>query len=64
MNDTDLMLFGKYKGEQLQCVPDNWLLWFWRENKSDFCLNGGFGLSEDQIKLMKYIEESFDAKEL
>lgn len=37
MKDTDLMPFGKHKGEKMANVPASWLVWFWDEtSKKDF----------------------------
>lgn len=47
MKDTDLMPFGKYKGKEMQDVPDDYLIWLHKENKC-------FG------KLKEYIEDNFD----
>lgn len=31
--DTSIMLFGKHKGKRLIDVPDNYLIWWYGENK-------------------------------
>lgn len=33
MNDNSIMPFGKYKGDRLIYVPDNYLIWLYEENK-------------------------------
>jgi uncharacterized protein (DUF3820 family) len=35
MEDTDLMPFGKYKGEKLADVPDGYLRWLWQNGMSE-----------------------------
>ena len=47
MEDTDLMPFGKFKGDQMQNVPASYLLWLERENKC-------FG------KVKSYIDENME----
>jgi len=55
MKDTDLMPFGKYKGEAMANVPALWLVMFWDANKFYF-LEGLLAL-ESQIKVMQYIQD-------
>jgi len=50
--DDTVITFGRYKGEKLANVPDNWLLWYYGENK---------GTPSDP--LVQYIKESGIAKE-
>ena len=33
MKDTDLMPFGKFKGEEMQNVPASYLIWLFENNK-------------------------------
>jgi uncharacterized protein (DUF3820 family) len=35
LNDTDLMPFGKYKGQPMQDVPASYLHWLWVNGKKD-----------------------------
>jgi len=64
MNDNSIMPFGEHSGKAMGNVPESWLLWFWGENKSSYKEFGEFGLRPDQFKIMKYIEDSLDAKNL
>lgn len=34
MTDESIILFGKYKGEKLGNVPDEYLLWLYENNKT------------------------------
>lgn len=47
MNDTSIMPFGKFKGIELQEVPDSYLIWLHKEGKC-------YG------ELKAYIEDNFD----
>lgn len=60
MNDLSLMPIGEYKGEQMANVPDNWLLWFWGENKSEYEKPNNGNLNGTQLDIMYYIEDSFE----
>lgn len=35
LEDTDVMPFGKHKGEPMQDVPARYLHWLWNEGKKD-----------------------------
>ena len=35
LQDTDLMPFGKHKGEMMQDVPASYLHWLWTNGKSN-----------------------------
>lgn len=58
-NDETIMPFGKHKGEKLVDVPDDYLLWFWGENKEAYKQQGGSTLGAYQHRLMDYISDSF-----
>lgn len=60
MKDTDLMPFGKHKGEQMANVPDSYLIWLWKENQE----KDDFSKGPQVIEVLKYIEDSFNEKEL
>lgn len=57
MQDNDLMPFGKHKGEKMANVPDNYLIWFWGENKDKYKKGQ---LYKQATSIMKYIEDSFE----
>lgn len=37
LKDSDLMPFGKYKGEKIGDVPANYLLWWFHEQRGGEC---------------------------
>lgn len=47
MKDTDLMPYGKYKGEKMANVPASYLIWLYENNKC-------FG------EVLKYISDNMD----
>lgn len=51
-NDKTIMKFGKYKGQPLANVPDQYLLWWWKEA----------GCKHRNWPLSRYIVASFDRK--
>ena len=64
LNDESEMTFGVHKGKELIDVPDEWLKWFWSENRDQFRKGDGFELSNFEYRLMVYIEESFNENDL
>ena len=69
LSDTDLMPFGKYKGEPLQDVPASYLAWLWRDGVYEYSRSGPLpdnaahgqpGLAE-RIALANYIWNAKDA---
>lgn len=68
--DTDLMPFGKHKGDLLQDVPARYLAWLWGELKADGYhrarqpheIHAGLPVKvQVKIKLANYIWNSQDA---
>ena len=55
MKDTDLMPFGKYKGEQMEDVPADYLLWLKYDSKGKTIYIGS-----DTEKILLYIEDNLD----
>ena len=55
LNDYSKMPFGKWKGKEMANVPDDYLQWFWDENKHAY-LND-FWLKPETKAVMKYIED-------
>lgn len=51
MEDTDIMPFGKHKGEFMANVPSDYLIWLHGE------LDRKDSLSEDQKNVKAYIED-------
>lgn len=64
MNDESIMPFGKHKGKPMIEVPDEYLLWFWRQNKEFFKKHTDFALGDYQANVMRYVEDCFDAQDL
>lgn len=58
LTETDLMPFGKYKGEEMQDVPASYLLWL-RDEMSGRTMYDG----SDNQKVAEYIEENLDVLE-
>lgn len=63
MDDNSIMPFGKYKGKKVIEVPDNYLIWFWGENKQVY-KKEKFALMLGACELMEYIEDCFEADAL
>jgi hypothetical protein len=66
--DTDIMEFGKFKGESLQDVPPKYLAWLWSDGIKDYSKNFTEHELEltnpvlfTKIKLANYIWNSQDA---
>jgi len=55
--DTDLMPFGKYKGEKMANVPAHHLMWHWDTYLST---DSELHMSIDKKRLKKYIVENMD----
>ena len=53
MNDSDLMPFGKYKGEAMANVPASYLVWFWDTNSK----NSSEKVGENGKKVLEYIRD-------
>lgn len=67
MNDESIMPFGKHKGKEMINIPDDYLLWFWNQNKASYqraVIPSQCHLPKDVIEIMIYIEESFNEKDL
>jgi len=63
--DTDLMIFGKYKGEPLQDVPASYFKWLWDETDiKQFSGQKPHIQVLGKIKLANYIFNSMDAIKL
>ena len=58
MEDTDLMPFGKYKGDEMQDVPANYLLWL-----KDDCNGKTISDGSDTQKVLNYIEDNLNVLE-
>lgn len=58
-NDDSKMPFGVHKGKIMSDVPDNYLVWFWNENKEQY-LNDE-KLPETTKGIMAYIEDNCDS---
>lgn len=56
--DTDLMIFGKFKGKPLSDVPSSYLAWL-RDTWENEGAPGN--LSDTRLKLYNYICNSWDA---
>ena len=62
LDDNSIMTVGKaHVGKQMQDVPDNYLKWFYGENKVNFKVGK---VSRETANTMAYIEESFNESEL
>lgn len=59
--DHTIIRFGKYKGKRLIDVPDDWLHWYWRQNR-DIFLKDAWRLSVGTQALMTYIQDSMNVK--
>lgn len=58
MDDNSIFPFGKtHNGKKMANVPDDYLLWFWDENKEDFRAGRCYGVKRD---IMIYIDDFFD----
>ena len=65
MTDDSLMPFGKHEGVKMANVPDQYLIWFFKENKVAFNTQMGRQLMKpERLEVMEYIEDSFDEKDL
>jgi hypothetical protein len=71
LEDTDLMTFGKHKGEPLSDVPAYYIRWLWQETDlknyvgkpiPDFKLVTA-GMIAEKIKLANYVWNSKEAIE-
>ena len=58
MDDNDLMPFGKHKGKKLIDVPDNYLIWIYKNITDEKHPN-----TKEQ-ELMDYIADSFNENDL
>lgn len=54
MKDTDLMPFGKHKGEAMANVPASYLVWFYDENIK----KPAFKVGLEGLKVLKYCQET------
>ena len=61
MTDTDTMPIGEHKGKTMEEVPDEYLFWFWGENKVNFFRGK---LSKDASRVVAYIKDSFNESDL
>ncbi|MFT7155268.1 MAG: hypothetical protein ACI8Q1_000269 [Parvicella sp.] len=59
MKDDDLMKFGEHKGIAMANVPDEYLFWFWGENKEEYYYSPDKMKAKDH-EVMVYIEDSFE----
>ena len=59
MNDKSIMPFGEHKGKELANVPDDYLRWFWGENKHEF-INSSDRMNQDKFDFMVYIKDSLE----
>ena len=61
LKDESIMPFGAHKGNEMANIPDNYLYWYWGENKEDYQKGklNGYGR-----RVMDYIRDSFNAKDL
>lgn len=57
-DDDSKMPFGQHKGKAMSDVPDDYLKWFWNENKEQY-LNDE-PLSQNTLSIMAYIEDNLD----
>ena len=48
LTDESVLSFGKYKGKKLIDVPEEYLIWWYKEN----------------VDLINYVEDSIDDKKL
>ena len=57
-NDNTKMTFGKkYRGKKLIEIPDDYFIWFWEQNRHKYKAEV---LDGDVLRLMEYIEDSFE----
>lgn len=61
ITDKSLMPFGKHKGLEMIIVPDDYLMWYWKENKHHLFKKGRYPHS---VPILEYIKESFNENEL
>lgn len=54
LTDTDKMPFGRFKGEDMANVPDDYLKWFWEQNEAKYKANK---LTGSFREVMEYIED-------
>jgi hypothetical protein len=59
--DTDLMPFGKFKGEPLQDIPASYLKWLYDEMKPECGTNALGNINPNKQKIFNYIHNSMDA---
>lgn len=51
------MPFGKHKGQEMINVPASWLIWFWKENETQWRRGN---LNNQKNQLMLYIEDNME----
>ncbi len=59
--DTTIIQFGMYKGSRIIDIPDNWLKWFWGENKKVY-KSDPLDLDSSTLGLMQYIENNLNVE--
>ena len=50
-----------YKGSRIIDIPDNWLIWFWGENKKVY-KSDPLDLDSSTLGLMQYIENNLNVE--
>jgi len=63
LTDNDLMPLGTHRGKKMEEVPDTWFKWFWSVNQRTYGMKPKT-LSMLQKRVMEYIEEHFNEKDL
>lgn len=63
LSDSDLMPFGKHKGEPMCDVPAGYLMYLWDKNEEEYKDVGCIRRSRNMTEIMKYIEYNYEVLE-
>ena len=59
LEDLSPMPFGKHKGDDMEDVPAQYLMWLWNQNEEDYNLERH--MSTNKKAVMDYIKDNMDA---
>jgi uncharacterized protein (DUF3820 family) len=61
IDESPMPIGKKYRGVQMVMIPDDYLIWYWKEHKHHLSKPGRY---PNSVPVLNYIKESFNENEL